>query len=116
MIGALQGFQATAADGSITSVDAVQHRKLTDAAQQFEGMFLQQMLKPMSTMSKEDGDDSDDGDDKAGDTSTYQSLSVEALAKAISAAGGLGIASNIVSSVEKESQQKLVPTAKASQR
>ena len=89
MIGTLQGFQAATAGGSTTSADAVQHRKLTDAAQQFEGMFLQQMLKPMSTMSKEDGDDSDDGDDKAGDTSTYQSLSVEALAKAISGLAAL---------------------------
>jgi flagellar protein FlgJ len=103
MTAAIQSGQMTLA----TTPDALQHRKLTDAAQQFEGMFLQQMLKPMSTMSKEDGSDTDDGDDKAGDTSTYQTLSVEALAKAISAAGGLGIARNIVTSVEKESRGKL---------
>ena len=90
-----------------TTVDAAKHRRLTDAAQQFEGMFLQQMLKPLSTMSKEDGtDDKEDGDDKVGDNGTYQSLGVEAMAKAVSAAGGLGIARNIVASVEKESQQK----------
>jgi len=94
--------------GAATQADALQHRKLTDAAQQFEGMFLQQMLKPMSTMSKEEGSDSDDGDDEAGDSSSgYQSLGVESLAKAVSVAGGLGIAKTIVSSVEKESRQKL---------
>ena len=92
---------------STTTPDALQHRKLTDAAQQFEGMFLQQMLKPMSNMSKEDASATDDGDDQVGDTSTYQSLGVESLARAISAAGGLGIARNIVASVEKESHGKL---------
>jgi Rod binding domain-containing protein len=61
-------------------------------------------------MGKEDGDK--DGDDKAGDVSTYQSLGVEAMAKAVSAAGGLGIAKNIVASVEKESRQKHMAVGK----
>jgi len=111
MIAALQGMQALA--GTATSPEALQHRKLTDAAQQFEGMFLQQMLKPMG---KDDGADSDEGDDAAGDGSTYQSLGVEAMAKAVSAAGGFGIARSIVSSVEKESRQKLESAGKAKQR
>jgi len=116
MITPLQSFQATSVAGSGTPADALQHRKLTDAAQQFEGMFLQQILKPMSTMGKEDGSDSDDGDDQAEDCSGYQSLGVESLARAISAAGGLGIARNIVSSVEKESRQKLESAGKLKQR
>jgi len=29
------------------TASAAEHRKLTDAAQQFEGMLLQEMLKPM---------------------------------------------------------------------
>ena len=91
--------------GDVTA-DALRHRKLADAAQQFEGMFLQQLLKPLSTMGKDDTDDDKGDEDKAGDVSTYQSLGVEAMAKAISAAGGLGIAKNIVASVEKESHQK----------
>jgi len=91
--------------GDVTA-DALRHRKLADAAQQFEGMFLQQLLKPLSTMGKDDTDDDKGDEDKAGDVSTYQSLGVEAMAKAISAAGGLGIAKNIVVSVEKESHQK----------
>jgi flagellar protein FlgJ len=96
---------ATPASGDVTA-DALRHRKLADAAQQFEGMFLQQMLKPLSTMGKDDAHDDKGDDDKAGDVSTYQSLGVEAMAKAISAAGGLGIAKNIVASVEKQSHQK----------
>ena len=116
MIASLQAPQTSLATGATGSPDALKLHKLTDAAQQFEGMFLQQMLKPMSTMSKEDGSDADDGDDKAEDASSYQSLGVEAMAKAISAAGGLGIARNIVSSVEKESRQKLESAGKLKQR
>jgi len=113
MIAALQGVQGAL---DMTSPEALQHRKLTDAAQQFEGMFLQQMLKPMAATSKEDGSDGDDGDDTAGESSSYQSLGVEAMAKAVSAAGGFGIASNIVKSVEKESRQKLESAGKVKQR
>ena len=118
MIAALQMSQAIPAMGATETADAARHRKLADAAQQFEGMFLQQMLKPLSA-SKNDGTDDDDGgagDDKAGgDVSTYQSLGVEAMAKAISAAGGLGIARNIVASVEKESKQKQQAAGKVRQ-
>ncbi len=115
MIASLQSPQSSLASGATVSPDALKHHKLTDAAQQFEGMFLQQMLKPLSTMSKEDGSDADDGDDKDGDSSSYQSLGIEAMAKAISAAGGLGIARNIVSSVEKESHGKLEAAEKVRQ-
>ncbi len=115
MIANLQASQGSLVTGATGSPDSLKHHKLTDAAQQFEGMFLQQMLKPLSTMSKEDGLDADDGDDKAGDSSSYQSLGIEALAKAISAAGGLGISRNIVSAVEKEARGKLESTEKVRQ-
>jgi peptidoglycan hydrolase FlgJ len=102
MIASLQASSLSAAVGTASSPEELKHHKLTDAAQQFEGMFLQQMLKPMSATNKDDGSDEDDGDDKSEDSSSYSTLGVEAMAKAISAAGGLGIARNIVSSVEKE--------------
>ena len=40
---------------------AAEHRKLTDAAQQFEGMLLQEMLKPMKEhgFCQEEGDEGD---------------------------------------------------------
>jgi flagellar protein FlgJ len=112
---ALQASQAGLEPGATGSPDALRHHRLTDAAQQFEGMFMQQMLKPMSTMSKEDGSETDEGDDKTEDAGSYQSLGVEALAKAVSAAGGLGIARNIVASVEKEARGKLEGTEKLRQ-
>jgi len=103
MIGMLQAKMAADA-GTGSNPEVTRHKQLTDAAQQFEAMFLKEMLKPMSA--KEDGSEKDNGDDKAEDMSTYQSLGVEAMAKAVSAAGGLGIARNIVAMVEKESSVK----------
>jgi flagellar protein FlgJ len=86
--------------------DELQHRKLTDAAQQFEAMFLQQMMKPFSA-DKEDDSDSGDKDDDVGGAGTYQSMGVESMAKAISAAGGLGIARSVVASVERQAHGNL---------
>jgi flagellar protein FlgJ len=88
---------------STAQADA-QHRKLTNAAQQFEGMLLQEMLKPM----KEHGfgqEDSDDDGDKAGGSSfgdTLSSFGSETLATAIAKGGGLGIAKRVVEQVEVE--------------
>lgn len=99
-VGAIGTIQtATTPDPS-----SMKHHKLVDAAQQFEGMFLQEMLKPMSKMGKEDGDsdsDSSSDDDGGGDMSTYQSYGTEALAKAIASAGGMGIARHVIEEVEK---------------
>ena len=84
-----------ASTATTASPEAAQQRRLVDAAQQFEGIFLQQMLKPMSSMGKEDkgvGSDDDDG----GDAGALQSYGTEAMAKAISAAGGLGIAREVL--------------------
>lgn len=95
--------------GTISSATApdpaeAKHRKLVDAAQEFEGIFLQEMLKPVGKMGKADSGDSDsdsDSDDgPGGDMSTYESYGTEAVAKAIAAAGGFGIARRVVEQVE----------------
>jgi Rod binding domain-containing protein len=81
---------------------SLEHRKLTEAAQQFEGMLLQEMLKPMqhSGLAKPDDQGSDGTDESAGDT--LGSYGVETMATAIAKAGGLGIAKRIVTQVEAE--------------
>ena len=90
--------------GVAVSAEALQHKKLVDAAQQFEGMFLQQMLKPMGA--KSEGDEGSEGEDGGGvGDSTYRSLGVEAMAKAIAASGGMGIAKRVVTQVEKEARK-----------
>ncbi|MEO6924416.1 MAG: rod-binding protein, partial [Bryocella sp.] len=91
MIGAVTSTAPT------TTPDAVQHRKLVDAAHQFEAIFLQQMMKPFAA-DKEDSKSDDDADGN----DTYKSMGVESMARAISQAGGLGIASSVIASVERQ--------------
>jgi flagellar protein FlgJ len=88
-----------------TTTQATDHRKLTAAAQQFEAMFLEQMMKPFSG---QDEDDKDAGEDQAAGSGTYQSLGVESMATAISRAGGFGIARSVVASIERQQGRQVV--------
>jgi len=83
----------------------VEHRKLVNAAQQFEGMLLQEMLKPMKEhgFGQEEGEDDADGKDAgSGFGDTLNSFGAETMATAIAKGGGLGIAKHIVEQVERE--------------
>ncbi len=77
---------------------ATQHAKLVDAAQQFEGMLLQEMLKGMQT--GKDGEDTDDSG--SGGNDTLRSFGTESVARAIAKGGGVGIAKQIVAKVTLE--------------
>ncbi|MDE1161723.1 MAG: hypothetical protein PW792_07220 [Acidobacteriaceae bacterium] len=90
--GGSQGAAHTAA----SSAAGAKHHKLVDAAQQFEAVFLNEMLK-----SSFNGEGSD-SEESSGPNGTMKSLGTEAVSKAIAAAGGLGIARHIVDSVEGE--------------
>jgi len=81
-----------------------EHRKLTAAAQQFEGMLLQEMLKPMKEhgFCQGDGDDSDDKEGGSRNADTLSSFGTETMAAAIAKGGGLGIAKRVVEQVEGE--------------
>ena len=84
-----------------TAAETPEHRKLKDAAQQFEGMLLQEMLKPM----REHGfgqSDSEDKEDGSGFADTLISFGTESVATAIAKSGGLGIAKRVVEQVEGE--------------
>ena len=78
-----------------------QNAKLVDAAQQFEAMLMQEMLKPMRK--GEDSWDSEKDDDNASDT--ISSFGTEAVAKAISKSGGLGIAKQVIRQVTQEHEK-----------
>jgi peptidoglycan hydrolase FlgJ len=90
---------AEATESSNPAASAQQHAKLLDAAQQFEAMLLQEMLKPMQ--SKQSWD-SDEGDKSGGDGDTLSSYGTEAVARAIAKGGGLGIAKQVVQKVWHE--------------
>lgn len=79
--------------------EAAQHARLVDAAQQFEGMLLKEMLKGMQ--GGEDGDDSGGGSNE-----TLRSYGVEAVAHAIAQGGGIGIARQVVAKVSAEHAQR----------
>ncbi len=88
---------ATAVEGQ-----AQQHARLVDAAQQFESIFLGEMLKPMQSKDGGWGEGDSSGDDSGGSGGTLASYGVESVARAIAKAGGLGIARQVVEKVSRE--------------
>jgi Rod binding domain-containing protein len=84
-------------------VDVKKQAKLVDAAEQFEAMMMQEMLKPMRGGKDSWGGDETADSDSASDT--ISSFGTEAFAKAISKGGGFGIAKQVISQVKLEHQQ-----------
>jgi peptidoglycan hydrolase FlgJ len=89
------------ASQAATGTDKQTNAKLVDAAQQFESMLMQEMLKPLR--SGEDSWDDDKKEDSASDT--ISSFGTEAVAKAISKDGGLGIAKQVIRQVTQEHEK-----------
>ena len=84
--------------------DARDRSRLVDAAQQFEGLMLQELLKPM-TSTENKWDTGEQEGDKSMDTMT--SYGTEAVAKAIAKGGGLGIAKKVVEQVTAEHDSRM---------
>jgi peptidoglycan hydrolase FlgJ len=76
------------------------HARLVDAAQQFEGMMLEQLLKPMQK-SQDTGFGQDPDTDRDGSLDTLSSYGTEAVANSIARSGGLGIARKLVADVDR---------------
>jgi peptidoglycan hydrolase FlgJ len=85
------------------SLEVQKQAKLVDAAQQFEAMMLQEMLKPMRGGKDSWGGEESTDSDSASDT--ISSFGTEAFAKAISKGGGFGIAKQVISQVKLEHQK-----------
>lgn len=86
-----------------TTTASHNHSKLIDAAQQFEGMLLQEMLKPMQSGEASWRDEENDRDAAA---ETMRSFGTEAVATAIAKRGGLGIAKKVMQQVSSEALQQ----------
>ncbi len=91
---------------------AAKQAKLVQAAQQFEAMLLQQMLKPMRSGQDSWGGDSGGSLDSSGNSGssdssmdTISSFGTEAVATAISKGGGFGIARQVIRQVTLEHQR-----------
>jgi flagellar protein FlgJ len=76
--------------------------KLVEAAQQFEAMLMQELLKPMRAGQSAWGEGAK-SDDSAADT--ISSFGTEAVAKAMSKGGGLGIARQVTGQIILEHQR-----------
>ena len=87
-----------------TDQSARDHSRLVDAAQQFEALMLQELLKPMSSTENKWDTDEQEGD-KSMDTMT--SYGTESVAKAIAKGGGLGIAKKVVAQVTAEHDSRM---------
>ncbi len=99
----IQGLQAITPNIAPDPVAAKQ-AKLVDAAHQFEGILLQEMLKSMTT-GKEEFTGGGDGGDNSGDA--LRAYGTEAVATAISRAGGIGLAKQVITKVTRETHQRL---------
>jgi flagellar protein FlgJ len=100
-IAAVAGMGVTSVQSAGAGAGSAEHRKLVNAAQQFEGILLQEMLKPM----REHGfgqEESDDKDGGSGFGDTLTSFGTETMATAISKGGGFGVAKKVVAQVEAE--------------
>jgi len=95
-----------------TAMEATKQAKLVQAAQQFEAMLLQEMLKPMRSGQDSWGGDGGGSLDSSGSLGssdgsmdTISSFGTEAVAAAISKGGGFGIAKQVIRQVTLEHQQ-----------
>jgi Rod binding domain-containing protein len=97
-------FGAALATGGANLAATQRHARLVDAAQQFEGMMLEQLLKPLQK-SQDTGfggdSDTDPDADRDGSLDTLSSYGTEAVANSIARSGGLGIARKLVADVDR---------------
>jgi peptidoglycan hydrolase FlgJ len=90
----------TGVAGSASLAATQRHARLVDAAQQFEGMILEQLLKPMQR-SQDTGFGQDPDTDRDGSLDTLSSYGTGAVANSIARSGGLGIARKVVADVDR---------------
>jgi len=95
-------LQSTGSSAAATT-DRTQ-TKLANAAQQFEAMMLNEMLKPLHFGAAVDTG----GEESAGGAAdTIRGMGTDALGKALASHGGLGIAKKIVGEVTAEHQAQI---------
>ncbi len=82
---------ASVAQNAETGAKKTPSPQLVQAAHQFEGMMIEQLLKPMTS-----GVALDDSGDEAGSNGALNDFASESLSQSLSQHGGLGIANWIV--------------------
>lgn len=93
-----------AALGSNSGVSAGQPSpKLVRAAHEFEGMLMEELLKPLATGGVPGDDEDGSGNDSGGlgSAGAVGSFAVDSLAQAISRQGGFGIADKLIAQISQ---------------
>ena len=97
----LRSAQAEPVHASAATTPDAKLAKLTRAAQSFEAMMLNEMLKPLHFGAGV----ADGAEESAGGASdTIKGMATDALGKALAASGGVGIARKIVKQVTAEEE------------
>lgn len=86
----MQLFHAVVSSAAVAPAPASQ--RLVDAAHEFEAQMMKELLKPMTSAAIESGDDAAD----SGSGGVLDEFASEALGRALSERGGLGIAGEII--------------------
>ena len=90
------GLERLSASSDLAATDGTaRHARLLHAAQQFEGLMLNELMKPLARSS------AFGGEEPQGEAGTLQGYGVEAMAGALAKSGALGFAHRIVASVEQ---------------
>ena len=95
-----KAIQELNASGQATNMPP---RRLVQAAHQFEGQLMKELLKPMAGGDALTGADDASGDDSGGALSEFAS---ESLGQSLSEAGGLGIAHRIILELSHSNNQQ----------
>jgi Rod binding domain-containing protein len=77
------------------------------AAHEFEAQMMKEIMKPMTSASNSLTGDEDDSDSSSGSGGALGQFASEALARALSDHGGLGIANQIVCELSHSDTQKV---------
>ena len=88
-------IDSTAQTGQLPSVESTPPGGLRHAAEQFEALFVGQMLRSVRESASEDTDDD------SGANSAFLELAEEQFGQALAARGGLGIATMVTTELGK---------------
>jgi len=77
--------------------------RLVRAAHEFEAQMMKELMKPLNHGASLTGADEDDSSSDSGSTGALGEFASEAMARAMSNAGGFGIASGIVKQLAPQS-------------
>lgn len=104
----------TTITGALTTASAASNQngqapspKLVHAAHEFEAQMMKELMKPMTSASSSLTGDEEDSDSSSGSGGALGQFASEALARALSDQGGLGIANQIVKELSHSSNQEV---------